>query len=50
MSKKKRFNIRVQTCITSEVFVKLEEYQEKYGYDDMSSTLRSILEKHFGIE
>ena len=43
-------NCRVQTCLPTNIYVKLEEYKEQYGYDDMSSTLRAILKTFFNIE
>ena len=46
-----RYNIRVTSCIDTSIYAKLEEYQEQYGYEDMSSTVRKILkEKFFGEE
>ena len=44
-----KLSCRVQTCIDTDTYSKLVEYQEQYGYDDMSSTVRNVL-KNFSKE
>ena len=42
-----KLSCRVQTCIDTDTYSKLVEYQEQYGYDDMSSTVRNVLKTFF---
>lgn len=42
-----KLNCRIQSCVDTDLYAKLLDYQEQYGFDDISSTVRAILKKFF---
>ena len=40
-----KLSCRVQTCIDTDTYSKLVEYQEQYGYDDMSDEQKAAFDE-----